>query len=153
MKPIFCLDNLFVGLQLILFILFSFFSDNLLGSLLNIFFKESFLILIFIGLFFVFWAIIQLNVKISIFPSPKSDAKLVTDGAYKYLRHPIYTGLIIVFWGYSLYSESLIRVIISLILIFLFNEKAKFEESKLSQKFPDYKNYMKKTWRIFPFIY
>ena len=44
------------------------------------------------GLSLMALAALQLNRNLSPFPSPKKKSRLITSGAYKYVRHPIYTG-------------------------------------------------------------
>lgn len=97
-------------------------------------------------------ALLQLNKNLSPFPTPKECSSLLQNGLYKYSRHPIYKGIILLFIGFSVYQNSGYKLLISLLLVILFYLKSIYEEERLEQKFHDYKNYKTKTGRFFPLI-
>lgn len=109
-------------------------------------------ILVVIGLVVIAVSALQLNRNLSPFPSPKKNGKLITNGLYSIIRHPIYLGLIIFFFGYGLHSGSLSKLLITIMLSILFHYKANYEEKLLVNVFSDYKTYQLTTFRIFPFI-
>jgi protein-S-isoprenylcysteine O-methyltransferase Ste14 len=84
----------------------------------------------------------------------KMESKLVTKGIYKFMRHPLYTGTILLLSGYFLYVPTL-SVLIFLILTFVYIEiGSRLEEKKLLIEFGnDYTEYCKNVKRYFPFIY
>lgn len=94
-----------------------------------------------------FWA---LNRNLSPFPSPVENGQLITSGVYRMIRHPIYTGVILLAIGYGLFSASFSRLIISGILFLFFYIKSTYEEKLLLQKYPAYAVYKLKTGRLFP---
>jgi protein-S-isoprenylcysteine O-methyltransferase Ste14 len=96
--------------------------------------------------------LLQLNKNISPFPTPKDSASLLRNGLYKFMRHPIYTGIILLFSGYSVYQNSFYKLLVSVVLVILFYLKSNYEEQRLQEKFPDYKRYKSKTGRFFPWI-
>lgn len=98
-------------------------------------------------------ALLQLNKNLSPFPTPKNNTTLLQNGLYKYMRHPIYTGIILFFIGDSVYQNSFYKLGISLLLVVLFHFKTNYEEQRLEQKFPDYKLYKSKTTKFFPWVY
>lgn len=106
------------------------------------------LVILGLSIFLGLMALAQLNTRLSPFPSPVSNGKLITTGAFKISRHPIYTALIFSGFGYALYKESLFKALIAILLFILFYFKSKFEEKLLLQKFPAYKNYMESTRRF-----
>ena len=68
-----------------------------------------------IGVFFFRMALmslaaLQLNRNLSPFPSPKKESKLSTSGAYKYIHHPIYTGLPLTAIAWATIKESPIHL-------------------------------------------
>ena len=93
----------------------------------------------------VIMALIALNENISPFPSPKESAVLVQHGIFKYVRHPIYTGILISCYGFAFYKANLFQIIIATLLLLLFIYKAGYEERLLEKKFKDYSVYKKKT--------
>ena len=80
--------------------------------------------------------------------------KLVTKGIYKYVRHPLYTGTILVTAGCFLNLPTL-SVLVFLILTFIYIEiGSRLEEQKLKEEFGnEYIEYCKTVKRYFPFIY
>ncbi len=101
----------------------------------------------------ILYSIITLNTSLTPFPSPKSNGQLITSGLYKYIRHPIYTGILLFTSGYGVYSNSGFRLIISLALFVLFIYKAKYEEGMLKDKFPGSGEYMSATHMFLPKIF
>lgn len=110
------------------------------------------LILSFFGGLIILLALLQLNKNLSPFPTPKNNSTLLENGLYKYTRHPIYSGIILLFIGFSVYQNSWYKLLISLLLVILFYLKSVYEEQRLEQKFPEYKNYKTKTGRFFPWF-
>lgn len=110
------------------------------------------LLLLGIGMVIIAYAIFLLRESLSPFPSPRTDAKLIQTGLYKFIRHPIYTGILCVLLGYALYTCSWFKVIISFSIYILFHFKAKYEEKKLTIFFSEYANYQKTTGRFLPKI-
>ncbi len=148
MKPKSKKDIVFVGLQFLLFLVFV--IDFQVYTLPNILPDAICGIFSGLALGLLVLSIFQLNTNLSPFPSPKLDSRLVTSGIFKYVRHPIYTSLIIGLLSWSLYNNSMFQLFISLVLMVLFYYKSKYEEEELIKKFPDYKSYMNDTGRFFP---
>ena len=83
-----------------------------------------------------------------------SDHKLVKHGIYKHIRHPISLAAIIYDVGIPLFFSSLYGFLLMLGLIPLMLYRIKIEEKMLIEKFGDeYREYMKKTKKLIPFIY
>jgi len=85
----------------------------------------------------------------------EEDHQLFTQGVYKHIRNPMYSGGLIATIGFCL----VFRCIISLIIIFIFNfliyrmriiEEEKILLKKFGEEFEDYK---KKTKKLIPFLY
>jgi len=82
------------------------------------------------------------------------DHKLVKHGVYRYIRHPISLAAIIYSVGIPLFFSSLYGFLIMLGLIPLILYRTGIEEEMLIEKFGDeYREYMKETKRLIPFIY
>lgn len=88
--------------------------------------------------------------------SPCFDSLLPFDinakGMYGRIRHPIYLGNFMRVIGYSIMCGSAVVWALAAVMIYYFNRSAKVEESTLSQKFPEYREYMAKTGRYLPKI-
>jgi len=83
----------------------------------------------------------------------KKKHKLIDFGAYKLIRHPMDLAGILFMIGLPLLASAYFALLwlIPYIVIVLF--KIMYEESLLSEKLKGYKNYMKKTKKLLPFIY
>lgn len=111
----------------------------------------GFLILL-IGVFLTFWASIELGSNFTIWPEPKQKSSLSHFGPYRYIRHPIYSGLILFSIGWSLVSTSMYAGILSATLFLVLRLKSSIEESLLIKRFDGYGRYMRKTGKFFPRI-
>jgi protein-S-isoprenylcysteine O-methyltransferase Ste14 len=110
------------------------------------------LILAVLGLVFREWAVIILGRNFSRVVVIKSDQKLVTSGPYRWIRHPAYTGMVIIYLGLSLGLGSWVGVLITIVLILASTlYRINVEERVLLDAWGDeYRVYMKKTWKLFP---
>lgn len=102
------------------------------------------------GLGIVLISIFKLGQSLTASPIPKSGSALKTDGLYKWIRHPIYTGLMMTTLGIALEVGSVSKLFFVAGLMVLFNYKAKWEETLLIERYPDYRAYMSKTGRFVP---
>lgn len=79
--------------------------------------------------------------------------KLVTTGIYGYIRHPQYTGLLLLSLGMIIEWATLPMLIMYPIIIGVYVRLAKKEEKDMMNEFGDaYREYMKKTKRFIPFV-
>lgn len=85
----------------------------------------------------------------------EEDHQLFTQGVYKYIRNPMYTGSLIAVVGFCFVFRCLIVLLLVFIFYFLGLRMRILEEERiLSEKFgAEYEEYKKRTKRLFPFIY
>jgi len=88
----------------------------------------------------------------NIIPEIKKEATLVTRGAYKYIRHPMYFGIIIVMLPSLVNSINTFNISIYTFLAFVLILKAKKEERLWTNLSQEYLKYKKRTKMIIPFI-
>jgi methanethiol S-methyltransferase len=82
----------------------------------------------------------------------KEKERLITKGIHEYIRHPIYTGLILIFTGYFFYQPSPSSMIHLMILLAYLPIGIHFEEKKLIAAYgEDYRDYKKTVPALFPF--
>jgi protein-S-isoprenylcysteine O-methyltransferase Ste14 len=91
--------------------------------------------------------------NLSALPHPKDDAELVETGPYRFVRHPIYCGLIIGALGWGVAFRSVLTVGLALVLFVFFDIKSRREERWLMRKFPGYAAYRQRVHKLIPFIY
>ena len=64
-----------------------------------------------------------------------------TGGPFQYVRHPIYSGLLLACVGLSLLTGSADRLVLTAVLYVILDRKAAFEEAALEVAYPDYSDY------------
>ncbi len=81
--------------------------------------------------------------------------QLITNGIYKYIRHPMYLGFLILFFGYSLSFGSIIMTtLITFLLFLIFKSRMEIEEKLLIAKFgKKYHLYIECSKKLIPYIY
>ena len=78
---------------------------------------------------------------------------LVTSGIYRYIRHPQYTGLLLMSLGMLIEWATLPMLILYPVMVLLYVRLAKKEERDMLAEFgDDYRDYMKRTKRFIPFV-
>jgi protein-S-isoprenylcysteine O-methyltransferase Ste14 len=114
----------------------------------------EFAIIELLGIFLALWGIVTLRSRNwNIAPEVRQSGKLVTSGPYRFIRHPMYSSLLLVclMWIIACFSWTRLTAWVALagdILI-----KMRYEERLLSHAFPDYESYQKRTKKLIPFVY
>ena len=83
-------------------------------------------------------------------PLPNAHAQLRTGGLYRYARHPTYSGLLLTMASITVASGSGFRLLTLGVLILLLSVKARWEETRLIQRFEGYADYAARTPRFVP---
>jgi protein-S-isoprenylcysteine O-methyltransferase Ste14 len=80
--------------------------------------------------------------------------RLLTDGVYSHVRHPLYLGEISRNLGFALLFSSLYGLVVMIIANLFLIMRIQIEERMLIDKFgKEYEKYIKKTNKLIPFIY
>jgi protein-S-isoprenylcysteine O-methyltransferase Ste14 len=84
-----------------------------------------------------------------------SGQVLVEVGPYRYIRHPSYSGALLSLLGFGLSLGNWAGLVASLSCLgFAYAYRIPIEETALSAALGDpYKQYLKRTWRLVPFIF
>lgn len=78
--------------------------------------------------------------------------ELKTTGLYKYIRHPLYLGEFVSYLGVLMLRFNTTNVVIFILFIIMQTYRAKIEERKLGEVFPEYGSYKKRTGMFLPFV-
>jgi len=105
------------------------------------------------GLVFAIWARVILGRNWSGVVTLKEGHELIERGPYRIVRHPIYTGILVMFAGTAI-AIGYFGGFIGLLLLFVsFWIKLKREEDLMLKHFPDkYAAYQRRVKRIIPFL-
>ena len=80
--------------------------------------------------------------------------QLVTDGIYRFIRHPLYSSLLLLAWGVFFKAPTQTGITLALLATLLLNATAKADEAECIQTFgSDYQEYMKRTKMFIPFVF
>lgn len=93
---------------------------------------------------------IAIRPSLTALPEPKEGAPLITSGIYRYIRHPMYAGLILMGLGLTLARDSSITGIETILLYFLLTAKYRYEDYLLRQRWPAAKNYQARVGALIP---
>jgi protein-S-isoprenylcysteine O-methyltransferase Ste14 len=83
-------------------------------------------------------------------PVPTERTELRTTGPYRYVRHPIYAGLLLSAASRAASSGNRATVAAFAALAALLSAKARFEEEQMMTRFPGYRDYAARTPRFVP---
>jgi protein-S-isoprenylcysteine O-methyltransferase Ste14 len=110
------------------------------------------LILFACGLALAIWARIYLGRNWGMPMTQRAEPELVTSGPYRFVRHPIYSGLLLALLGTALATN--IYFLLALVLVgAYFIYSATVEERTLTTSFPAaYPGYKEHTKMLIPFV-
>jgi len=83
-------------------------------------------------------------------PYPVDHSKLVDTGVYALVRHPLYSAQLLAATGWALFSLSLSHLLVTLAATLFFNYKASKEESWLTERHPEYREYARRVGKFVP---
>lgn len=113
------------------------------------------LVLFAIGLSLRYWAVLTLGRYFTTHVLIQNQHQLISDGPYRWLRHPAYSGLLIAFAAAGLaMGEVLALLVLTLLPFFAFKSRIAIEEKKLLKQFGrQYEAYLNNTYQLIPFLY
>jgi protein-S-isoprenylcysteine O-methyltransferase Ste14 len=98
-------------------------------------------------------AAINLGKNLTPLPRPKENAVLIQDGLYRFVRHPIYFGVIVLCLGWGLIQQSTLVWLNVVIIAIFFDIKSRKEEQWLQAKFSAYADYQRRVCKLIPWVY
>jgi protein-S-isoprenylcysteine O-methyltransferase Ste14 len=103
------------------------------------------------GVLLMYWTLVNLGKNLTDTVSTRRDATLVTNGPYRWVRHPFYVTAALLMLAAALLSANLFIAGAGGAVIALLVLRTPKEEQRLVDKFgDDYRQYMARTGRFFP---
>ena len=117
----------------------------------NIYIEAVAITLTALGIAFAIWARFYIGQNWSSAVTIKFDHQLISTGPYAWVRHPIYSCLILAMIGTALARREL-RGLLALVLLYLgFKIKSRMEEKFMRKTFgPEYEDYSRSTGALIP---
>jgi protein-S-isoprenylcysteine O-methyltransferase Ste14 len=106
------------------------------------------------GVSLALWARVHLGRNWSGRIAVKVEHELIRTGPYRYLRHPIYSGLLAMYIGPTLVTGEWLAVVGVAVVLIAYWRKIRLEEATLDVAFgADYESYRRTSWALIPGIY
>lgn len=102
------------------------------------------------GLSLAIYALRWLGRSFSILPEAR---RLVMDGPYRIVRHPLYVAEALSTLGVTLQLRQPLGILIALAIYLGQFARMGYEEEVLERSFPEYAEYRKRTFRLIPYVY
>jgi protein-S-isoprenylcysteine O-methyltransferase Ste14 len=104
------------------------------------------------GIALAIWARVHLGSNWGMPTTQRAEPELVTSGPYRFVRHPIYSGLLTAMLGTTL-VDNLLGLIVVAMLVAYFYYCGIVEERNLTATFPKaYPEYKSRTKMLIPFL-
>ena len=106
-----------------------------------------------LGAALIAWGFISLGDALSPYPKPLAGVALRRQGAFKWMRHPIYAGVLLASFGWALWWLSWAGGLYAMVLAVFFDRKAAHEEIWLRQHYKEYPEYQAQVKKFIPGVY
>jgi protein-S-isoprenylcysteine O-methyltransferase Ste14 len=138
-----------------LFVLVQFLSLALIGLSGPLLPRSTFLLIVeLLGITLGVWAVIAMRIgNFNITPDPFKWTKLVANGPYALIRHPMYLALLLTTLPLIINHLTISRLVLWLILLTGLLLKLNYEEGLLTGQLEGYREYSSETWKLIPFLY
>ena len=109
--------------------------------------------LLIVGLGFVLSGYLRQGRQFTALPRPRGSSRLIDDGPYRLVRHPMYGGIVMAAFGWALCTTSPMTLLFAFVTLGFFALKSRREEAWLVDRFPEYPAYRARTKRLIPWVY
>ena len=114
----------------------------------------------YLGLVLASWGVIVIRISFRHYPlkeflgfTRENQGSLHTTGILNYVRHPIYSGTLLIVTGYFLFSPTITNLITAICFLLYILLGIQFEEKKLVLEFGEkYTEYRKRVAMLIPYI-
>ncbi len=97
--------------------------------------------------------IVKLGPNLTPVPFPKAEATLIETGPYGFVRHPMYSGAVLMALGWALWAHGWLTIGYAVVLFLFFDVKSRREERWLIEKFAGYASYQRHVRKLIPYVY
>lgn len=108
------------------------------------------LILTLVGAIFGVAGVWVLGRNRTIFPEPRARSVLIQHGIYRWVRHPLYTSVMMLSGAWGIWVRSYPALVGSVCLMLFLVLKSRTEEVLLLKRFPEYAEYRNRTPAFIP---
>ena len=116
--------------------------------------------MIFLGVILVMWSVFNysitefLGIDRLLTRENTAPVKFIVRGMNQYVRHPIYSGLLLMFLGLFILLPTFMTLMVVLISLIYLDIGMRLEEKKLVAEFGEqYRDYQKEVKKMIPFLY
>jgi protein-S-isoprenylcysteine O-methyltransferase Ste14 len=88
----------------------------------------------------------------NIHPTPHQDGELIQHGPYRWIRHPMYTSVLLFGAALAVAITSMSAWLVWVLLAGVLMSKALLEERWMAQKHPAYTAYLARSRRFIPYL-
>jgi len=107
-----------------------------------------------LGLALMVWSLKTMRLSnLNIMPDLRENSALVTSGPYRWIRHPMYSAVLLMTLMLVLTDLTAVRCLYWIVLLLDLGLKFRYEESLLLKKHPEYAIYRKRTKMLIPFVF
>jgi len=99
------------------------------------------------------WGVAALGDALSPLVGPRPDGRLVTEGPYRLVRHPMYLGQLLIAFGAPLTLGCRYALAVSSAAAIVLVVRVRLEENALAHAYPEYRRYAGRAWRLIPFVF
>lgn len=113
------------------------------------------LVTAWLGLVVRVWSIVHLGRLFVAVVAIQDEHRLITDGVYRFLRHPAYTGLLLMCGGIGLSFNNMLSLLVLTVPLFIaLLKRIDLEENALEATFGDaYERYKRRSRRLLPWVW
>ncbi len=97
--------------------------------------------------------IVRLGRGLTPLPYPRTGAAFVQTGPFALVRHPMYSGGLLLAIGWALFVQGWLTLAYVVLLFVFIDIKSRLEERWLAEKFPEYATYRLRVRKLIPFVY
>jgi protein-S-isoprenylcysteine O-methyltransferase Ste14 len=99
------------------------------------------------------WARVTFGVRSFHYTANPTEGGLVTAGPYRYVRHPIYSAILLFVWTGAAANLTPLSVLLATVVTAMLALRIALEEPLVRQRYPEYADYARRTKRVVPFLF